>query len=813
MRSVVQDVRFALRTLRRNPGVTGVVILSLAIGIGPNAAIFSVIDAIGFRPLAIRDPARLVRLDTVDAAHRRGTTSYPDFRDIRTNATQLSAVAAWVMNVAGMTGGDHPPEIVTVTAVSEGFFSIVGVPAAAGRLFRADESSDATAAPVVLLSDDFWRRRFGRSPDAINSTFQMNNESFTIVGVLPATFRGLDELFVPDIWVPLGAAPGAQRPPAARDTRTVHVIGRLRETATLAQAQAELDARSAHLAAADPGSNANRKIVVSFEESARRRRLVPVSLVLLIVPLFVLLIACANVAGLLIGRAGARSNEVAVRVALGAGRGRLIRQFLTESTVLALAAGALASLTGYWIIRLLPALIPILPMRLGLDFRMDSRVMLFTLGVVLIAVPVFGLAPALASSKPDILPLLKGGVMDRGRFRRLTFRNALTVGQIAGSLVLLLVSGLLVRSFLNSSRTDLGFVQRPMIISSIAPGVVGYNQANSVQFLRQFIERLSALPSVESAALARHMPLNGLFGGGAMQTVRFPGRDEPDGAPLRIRYNAVDERYFSTMGIRLTRGRTFTAADRWPGTGAILVNETMAARFWPGEDPVGRWIELVDRPRPERRRCQVVGVIQDGKYLSLGEERIPYLYVPFEQQPPGEAVVIVRTRGPEQVAADDFRRVLRALDPSMPALPIITLREHLHTALMFERVSAMLAGTLATLALILSTVGLYGVISYLTASRTREIGVRMALGAERRDVLRHVIGQGGAFATVGIAIGLAVGALVARLMSSVLYGVSTYDPATYGAACLLVMTVALAATYFPARRAAGIDPIEALRSA
>lgn len=811
MWSVLQDVRFALRALRRNPGVTSVAILSLAIGIGPNAAIFSAIDAIGFRPLAIHEPGGLVRLHTADELHRRSTTSYSDFREVRTNATQLSSVAAWVFSLAAMTGGDRQPEIVMITAVSDGFFSVLGVPAAVGRTFRADESSDATAAPVVLLSDDFWMRRFGRSPDAINSTLRMNNEEFTIVGVLPSSFRGLDELFVPDIWVPLGAAPGAQRSRTGRDTRTMHVIGRLRETATLEQAQAQLDALSVHLVTADSGSNVNRKIVIRFEESERRRRLMPMALALLIIPSFVLLIACANVAGLLIGRAGARGSEVAVRIALGAGRRRLVRQFLTESAILALAAGALGLVMGYWMIRLLPALIPALPMRLGLDFRMDSRVVLFTLGVVLIAVPVFGLAPALFSSKPEIVPLLKGGALDRGRFRRFTFRNVLTVGQIAGSLVLLMASGLLVRSFLNSSRIDLGFVQKPMILSTIAPGVVGYNQPNSAEFLRQVVERLSALPSVESATIARHMPLNGLFGGGARQTVRIPGRSA-DGAPLRIMYNTVDGRYFSTMGIRLMRGRAFTAADRWPGTGVILVNETMAARFWPGEDPVGRWIELADRPQPERRRCQIVGVVQDGKYISLSEERVPYLYVPFDQQPPGEVTVIARTRGPEQAAAEDFRRVLRALDPSMPATQIITLSEHLRTALIFERLSAILVGTLGALALILSMVGLYGVISYITASRTREIGVRMALGAGRRDVLRQVVGQGGAFAAVGIAIGVVVGPLVARMMSSILYGVSSYDPATYCAACMLVMAVALAATYVPARRAAGIDPIEALRS-
>jgi predicted permease len=354
MTPLLHDVRYAIRAMRRNAAVTAVAVVSLAVAIGPIAAIFSVIDAIGFRPLAIADPNGLVRLYTTDAAQRHDETSYPDYIDIRAGTTQLSGVAAWGVSAAGVTGGDHAPEIAMITAVSDGFFPLLGVRAAAGRLLRADEATEATAAPVVLISDDYWRRRFGRSPDAINSRIRLNTNEYTIVGVLPASFRGLDKVFSAEIWVPFGAEPATQRSRMGRDRRSVNVIARLRDGSTLEQAQAELDALSARLASAYPNTNGARRIASEFEAAARRRWIAPMAIALLAIPCLVLLIASANVAGLMIGHAEARRAEVAVRLALGAGRRRLLRQFLTESSILACMAGALGLLLGYWMIRVLP---------------------------------------------------------------------------------------------------------------------------------------------------------------------------------------------------------------------------------------------------------------------------------------------------------------------------------------------------------------------------------------------------------------------------------------------------------------------------
>ena len=812
MTSLLHDLRYAARAMARNSAVTAVAVCSLAVGIGPTAAIFSVIDAIGLRPPAIHDPDHLITVNTSGPTDPRGETSYPDFVDIRAAATRLSGVAAWGFGAAGVSGGDRAPEIAMVAAVSDGFFSLLGVPVGAGRPFRPDETAESAAAPVVLISDDYWQRRFDRSPAAIDSTVRLNTTDYTIVGVLPASFRGLDRFFDPDFWVPFGAEPGPRRTQMGRDRRTLHVIARLRDAATQQEAQAELDSLSANLARAYPATNGTRRIAVEFEASARRRWFAPMAIALLVVPSLVLLIACANVAGLMMGRAARRRGEVAVRLALGAGRRRLVRQFLTESALVAIVAAGLGALVGSWIVRLIPALIPEMPLRLGIDLRMDARVLAFTLCVALIAVPVFGAVPAFFASGADILPALKRGEAACGRASRFTFRNVLTVGQIAASLVLLALSGLLVRSFLNTSRIDAGFVKRPMILSTIAPAILGYDPQRSARFLRQLLDRLSALPSVESATLARHMPLNSLFGGGARRKVSIPGHELPDGQPRHIAFNTVEENYFKTMGTRIVRGRAFDAADRWPGTGVVLVNETMAARFWPGEDPIGQSIDLLDRPEPERRRCRVVGVVQDARTLRLNEQPAPYLYLPFEQQPPAEASIIVRTRGPERAAIEDLRREIRALDPAMPAMQIITLEEHLRMALMFERTAAILVGTLGALALLLSIVGLYGVISYLAARRTREIGVRMALGARPADVVAQILRAGGGLAAIGIAVGLVAAGLVARLLGSVLYGVSSYDVPTYAATSVVVMSVSLAATYLPARRAALVDPIQALRS-
>jgi predicted permease len=813
MRTLIQDVRYALRLVRRTPGVTAVAVCSLALGIGPNAAIFGVIDAIGLRALPIRDPAGLIRIYTGRPEALHGRSSLADYLDIREGNHHFSDVAAWVINGAGVATPGGPAELAIVATVSDNFFSALGIRAAYGRLFLPDEARLGGGARVVVLSDAYWARRFDRAPRALGRALSVNGVNHAIVGVLPAAFRGIDVVSVPDFWTPLNDQAGAGRRgrQGPRDDRFLHMIARLRNGATLEQAQAEMDVLARHLGEAYVATNRDRRVTIEYEWRARRNRVALAAVALLALPALVLLTACANVAGLLLARAEARRQEIALRRALGAGGWRLVRQLLTESGLLALAAVLVGLVLGWWILLALPRLIPQTGIPLGLAFRFDVRVVAFAFLVTLVAAPVFGLAPAIVASRSALHPLLKGEPMQAARARRFTLRNALVVTQIAASLLLLVLSGLLVRSFLNSNAIDTGFERRPMVFGSVAPGVAGYDGARSRQFYRELRDRLRARPAVADAALASYIPLNSLYGSGRPLRVEIPGREVPLGrdAP-RIFYDSVDERYFEVMGTRILRGRPFTAAEGWPGPGVVLVNQTFAKQYWPGEDPIGRRIILPDRARKEQQACEVVGVVQDGKYMMLGEQPMPYMYLPMDQQP-REMTVIVRPRGDEAAAITEFRRTLTELNPVVPSTHLITMREHMQLALIVERLAAIFVGTLGSLGLVLSIVGLYGVIAYLVSRRTREIGIRMALGARPSDVLRQVVRQGGGYAAVGIGIGLALTLAATQVMGAMLYGVSRYDPATYLVMSTLVLAVALAASYVPARRAARIDPLRALR--
>jgi predicted permease len=583
----------------------------------------------------------------------------------------------------------------------------------------------------------------------------------------------------------------------------------------MARATGEVAATGASLAARDLVRHKDWRLVAEYEQAARRKRLEKIGLVTLVAVDLILLLACANVAGLLLGRAEARRPEVAVRVALGARRSRLVRQLLTESALLSIAGAAAGALLALWLLRLVPSLIPSMPLNVNLDFRLDLRVLAGTMAVALLAAPIFGLFPALLASRPDVVPLLKGAAPGAAVRRwRITPRNILVVGQIAVSLALLVTSGLLTRSFLNQREIDPGFVTRPMVFSTMSPGAAGYSGARTREFYRRLIERLDSTPGVERATMVMHLPLNGLFGGGARADVVIPGlTDQPDVAPLKLRFNIVETGYFETMGIRLVRGRRFVAGDGRDAQPVVLINQTMARRYWPDEDPVGRHIVVATSGEASRRDCEIVGVVQDGKYMSLNEAPEPYLYRPYAQVGWGEMTVMARVSTDARAMTGVFRRVVADLDPAIPVMQVTTLDEHMQSALVGQRAVAVLVGALGGFGLVLAVVGLYGVVAFLVARRTREIGVRIALGASRADVIRGVVVSGGRLAGVGIALGLAVSAVVmSHVGPRALYGLSPFDPLTYGATSLIVLLTALAGSYAPARRAARVDPISALRS-
>jgi putative ABC transport system permease protein len=507
---------------------------------------------------------------------------------------------------------------------------------------------------------------------------------------------------------------------------------------------------------------------------------------------------------------------VAVRIALGASRKRLVRQLLTESALLSVAGAATGALLALWLLRLVPSLIPAMPITFNLDFRLDLRVLAGTLAVALLAAPVFGLFPALLTSRPDVVPLLKGAAPGAERRRRRTTpRNVLVVGQIAVSMALLVSSALLTRSFLNQQRIDPGFVPRPMVFSTMAPSAVGYNRDRTREFYRRLLERLAATPGVERATMVRHLPLNSLFGGGAKAEVVIPGFEPPDAAqPLRFRFNIVETGYFETMGIRLVRGRDFEAGDGPAAQGVVLINQTMARRFWPDGDPIGRHVIVpAGSGATPGRDCEIVGVVQDGKYLSLNEPPEPYFYLPYAQQPWGEMTVIVRVSTDARAMTGVFRRQVTELDAAMPVMQVTTIDEHMQSALVGQRAVAALVGALGGFGLLLSVIGLYGVVAFLVSRRTREIGIRIALGAGRADVIRGVVVHGGKLAAVGIALGIGLAlAVMSELGQDAVYGLSRFDPLTYAATGLLVLMTAVAGSFVPARRAARVDPIAALRS-
>jgi putative ABC transport system permease protein len=602
----------------------------------------------------------------------------------------------------------------------------------------------------------------------------------------------------------------------ARERRVLSVYARLKPGVSLAQAQAEVRTLGAHLADAYPSTNKDRTLAAEYEQEARRQRLQIGGIVSVVVVGLILLLACANVAGLLLGRSEARRGEIAVRLALGASRGRLVRQLLTESVLLSLMGAAAGLLLAFWLLRLIPSLIPAMPITFNFDFRIDLRVMAATLVASALAAPVFGLLPALAASRPDLVPLLKGATADsaRRRLRRFAPRNVLVVGQIAVSLALLVSSGLLVRSFLNMRQIDPGFVARPMVFSTMAPQALGYDDTQRRDFYRALLERLSATPGVERATMAAHLPLNTLFGGGAMQKVVIPGYRPPTGdEALQIRYNVVEPAYFETMGIRLVKGRSFTGNDRAGASPVVLINQTMARRFWTDRDPIGTHITVASVTAPSvPNDCEVIGVVQDGKYLSLDEAPQPYLYLPYAQQRRGEMTVIARVRGDARSMIAEFRRQVWRVDAAMPIMQVTTMDQHMQAALVVERALAAFVGVLGGLGLLLSVVGLYGVISFLVSRRTREIGIRMALGAQPADVVRGVLADGSRLALVGVGIGLALAAVAMAILGEKLYGISWWDPPTYVAMAALVLLVALGGSYAPARRAARVDPLRALRT-
>ncbi len=810
MRGLVQDVRFAVRLLARKPGLTGAAVLSLGVGLAAAGAVTSLLDAAGFRPVAMTDPLTLVQVQRIEKGGASRSVSWDAFTTIRDSTRTLAAVGAAEGHGVAVSGGDEAPAVAMMEVVSSSYLRTLGVRPAIGRDFGVDEDQ-VGALPVAVISPHVWRTRFGADPHVAGRTVELNRTPVTVVGVLPDDFPGLNPFVRVDVWIPFATLPALL--PAAQSARSftadlndLTVVARLQPGIALSQVNDELDAiaRAMPRVAGSPGPS---RYTAAPEEDIRLGGLRSVRLMVWGLVGLVVLVGCANVAGLLASQADARRRELAVRATLGATRGRLVRQLLTESMVLALASAACALMLAWWLIGAFPALVPPYSIPLAVDTRFDLRVILMTCGVALATVLAFGVSPAVSAARRGLTQrLARFAGAESSRLRWWSGRNVLVVSQIAASLVLLVAGTLLVRGIRSSGRLDPGFTLRSALLVTTAPVVAGYHDVEARAFFATLLDRASHLPGVSGAALTRRVPFS-LDGGGAAKDVEIPGSAATAAAPMHVHYTAVSPSYFAVMGVHLLEGRGFAATDGPTAPPVALVNATMAKTYWPGGNAVGQRIVIRGTGTVE-----VVGVAEDGKYNSLTEAPDPFLFLPLNQAPSSEQTLILRTARDPGALAPLVRSAIAQLDPRMPVLQVVTLDEHMRLATLDVRLSGTIVGALAVAALVLSVAGLYGVIAFVVSRRTREVGIRIALGARPADIRHRVLGYGAALGASGLLVGLPLARLAAEALGGTLYGISPSDPPTYASVSLVVLVVAVAAAWAPARRAMRVDPVSVLRA-
>jgi predicted permease len=812
METLLQDVRYGVRMLAKRPGFTLVAVLTLALGIGANTAIFSVVDAVLLRPLPYANPDGLVVVfdNFLNMGLPEISVSIPEFVDYRERNGVFTDIAAWFTGTANLTETGEPEQI-RVAYVSASLFPLLGVEPAAGRAFTPEEDQPGNDT-VVVLSHGLWQRRFGGDQGIVGKTLRLDGEAYTVVGIAPAGFQFPSQI---DVWAPIAFTP-AQLDQQQRGSRFLQVVARLKPGVTPERAGSEMAAIAGQLVEEYPnnymmpGSGWTVTVVPLLEQVVGDTR--QALLVLLAAVGFVLLIACANVANLLLARASARNKEFAIRLALGAGRRRLIRLLLTESVLLAFVGGTLGLLLAIWGVDLLVASIPAGLPRAD-EIGVDGRVLFFTLLVSLATGLVFGLAPALQTTRLDLHESLKEG--DRGStesLRRNRVRNLLVVSEVALSLVLLIGAGLMIKSFIRVWNVDAGFNPENVLTARLTLPTNKYaDNAQVTAFYSQLLENVQALPGVQSAAAASLVPMVGNSSG----SVTLEDRPQPPGSPsLEADMRVVSPDYFRAMETPILRGRGFTAGDVDGAQPVAVIDEMMAETLYPNEDPIGRLIKR-GGAMSTNPWMTIVGVATHVKNQGLDAEGRVQLYMPLFQrpftQPLRNTYLVARTGSNPTAVAGAMRAAVAEADSDLPLANIRTMEEVLSESVATRRLSMSLLGLFAIVALLLAAIGLYGVLAYSVARRTHEIGIRMALGARPRDVLRLVVGQGVLLIGVGIAVGLAAAFLVTRMMADLLFGVSATDPLTFVGTPLVLGAVALAASYFPARRAARVDPMIALR--
>jgi putative ABC transport system permease protein len=805
-----QDLRFGARMLAKKPGLTFVAVLTLALGIGANTAIFSVVNAVLLKPLPYRQPERLVYAFRMQPPILRGPISRPDYLEWQAQNQSFESLAAFTYATFNLTGVDQA-ERLRGALVSEDFFTLFGTRAAQGRFLLPSDNQPGSPNATVI-SYGLWQRRFGGDPGIVGNTVTLNGDAYAIVGVAPPEFNFPSRI---DAWMPARLAESKQ----GRGSNYLLIIGRLKDGVTIEQAQAQFNQIAAALAAQYPSSDSNLTVLVSplLEEQVRFIR--PILWIMLGAVSFVLLIACANVANLLLARAMARQKEIAIRTAMGASRWRIVRQLLTESLLLAVVGGGLGVLLAVWAIDLLVAFAPANIPRLH-EVSVDRWVLGFTLLVSLVTGVLFGMAPAVQVSKSDLNETLKEG----GRSAAITsprqalLRRALVIFEIASSLVLLICAGLLIVSIQRLTKVDPGFDPRPLLTVDVsfprmatAPGLSLADAQTkqlqaSVNFLTQVEQRIRQQPGVEAVGAISDLPITGRSSiNGDFSIVGQPPW-EPGKAPV-AEFRTVTPDYFRAIGVPLIKGRTFDDGDKLDSAPVIVINETLARQFFAGDDPIGKQMTaLTGNP------SQIVGVVGDARQWGLDLPPAAEIYFPYAQVSiSAETSLVVRAHGDPARLSDAVRNNVREVSADAPVLRLKTMSEVLDLSTAQQRFTMALMAVFASIALVMAIIGLYGVMSYSVTQRTHEIGIRMALGAERRDVMRLVVGQGLTLAVIGVGTGLVAAFAGTRLLASLLFGTSATDPLTFVVVPLILLGVALGACFVPARRATKVDPMIALR--
>jgi predicted permease len=814
MGALIQDIRYGLRVLAKRPGFTIAAMLTLALGIGLNTAIFSLYNGVLLRPLPARDPERLVSLySAIQGEPGTGIFSYPEYSFYRDRNTLFSSVAAYAGGRVLLSQGGAAPEPLQAQLVSANFFDMLGASPALGRAFSPEEDNTPGGRPVVVLGYSLWQRRFGGDAGLVGRTITLNNLPYTVIGIAPRDFIGCDPE-VPDLWVPIMMNANVHLGPDMvpdREAGWLYLVGRLKPGATIPQATSELAVLASQFHATDEGKLRRSTVIVtggSFLTPGQKSDVLPLAFALMIAVGLVLLIACANVANLQLARGVTRQKEMGVRIALGASRGRLVRQMVVESLMLSGSAGVAGLLIAWWSagIALRLAHPPGAP-ALSLDVSPDWRVALYLAAISLVSGVVSGLMPALRASRQDPLVAIReeSGTSTYRKGRRM--RSAFVVAQVSGSLFLLIAAGLLVRALHKAQRIDTGFDVAHVAVLTPDLLVLGYDSGRRLEFDRRLTERIQSLPGVQNVAVATTVPLGNDF---SQSSVLAEGQDLPADQNLPIvNYNLVSPEFFDTLGISIVRGRTFTAQESSTGARVAVVNQSLARQLWPGQEAIGKRLRQGRKSPP----FEIVGVVRDTRNVYLWSANLPYLYLPLQPAALDEyhdAKMLVSVRGNPAPLVAALPGLAREIDPKVSSIAK-PLAENLSIWIWPSQMGALLAATLGLLALLLASVGIATVTSFAVSQRTKEIGIRMALGAQPAGVVRLLVWQVGKLVAIGAAIGLLAAAAVSRVLAQVLYGLSALDGLTLLCVTLFLVAIALASSYFPARRATLVDPMTALR--